>query len=69
MYSGFMSCSAVDLDVTTVTKGKITKNLTEGFEAAVMVNSSENAQILWTKVNMKNYRFAGLFFICNQKFV
>ncbi|KAF4085913.1 hypothetical protein AMELA_G00100680 [Ameiurus melas] len=51
--TGSTSLTVMYLDIANITRGKITKNLSESFEAMLMVNASENAQVLWTKDNIR----------------
>ncbi|KAM9469234.1 activated leukocyte cell adhesion molecule b isoform 2-T3 [Clarias gariepinus] len=51
--TGSASFTVMYLDITNSTKGKIVKNLTESFEAALVVNASGIVNISWTKNNVK----------------
>lgn len=61
-----MSCFALDLDITNVTKGKIVKLLSESFEATLDVNPSERTQVSWSKVNQRT-TVLHIILICNQR--
>ncbi|TSQ46612.1 Dual specificity tyrosine-phosphorylation-regulated kinase 1A [Bagarius yarrelli] len=51
--AGSITLTVMYLDIVNVTKGKIVKRFTESFEATLEVTSSENAQVSWTKDNLK----------------